>query len=573
VVGAAVGLAEVDGKLTQTLAIKIYVEPGHGVRGELPGSFEGYPVNVVERIFFPAVATPARPPLDADIPDYWRYDPLVGGICIAPCEGGVVSLDIGTLGAVVIDKESGGPMLLSNFHVMAVDKNWTVGTNISQPWEPFCTEHVATLSRAKLTETVDAAVAIQTARGFFWDILDIGPINGTVAAQVDMKVKKHGITTRLTYGTISALNLEARMFVAGEWHVFKNQIEIHPDTDKNQNFMDHGDSGSVIVDESGRALGLGFAVAESGGVAIANHIDEVTKALNIAIPSSNEFPSIKNKTIHPETTNAPPVLVSASGRSPLLLWSGATDQKINIATLDGQSLSDKTTLGQRAYRGLAFAPAPTDSNGLDYLAWTGTDDQLNLAALDLYQVIQEHTLLKLYSPMGPALARINEKLVLAWVGTDQRLNIAVSTDGGKTFPNPLKTGMITASAPSLTNINGTIYLCTHAPGSWPWFTRVTFDPLIVHMPIVIAQEPCTAAPSVESSGQFVAVFRAKDRNAIKACTSRDGIVFSNAVTFPANTAFRPSLCFALEKPYMVWAEVTSFRHRAIVTAELSFPTG
>src|SRR5215469_13794759 len=90
VVGLAVGLAEVDGELTDTLAIKIYVEAGHPVRGELPESVEGYPVNVVEH---PIVAEPETAPvppglieatrrLQADL----RDRPGVVGFGVGPAE-------------------------------------------------------------------------------------------------------------------------------------------------------------------------------------------------------------------------------------------------------------------------------------------------------------------------------------------------------------------------------------------------------------------------------------------------------------------------------------------------------
>jgi hypothetical protein len=54
------------------------------------------------------------------------YDPLKGGISIGPCRVIDGFVHVGTLGTIVRDNASGAPMLLSNFHVMAVDNRWSV---------------------------------------------------------------------------------------------------------------------------------------------------------------------------------------------------------------------------------------------------------------------------------------------------------------------------------------------------------------------------------------------------------------------------------------------------------------
>jgi hypothetical protein len=61
-----------------------------------------------------------------------------------------------------------------------------------------------------------------------------------------------------------------------------NQIGITPDTTKNPKFGDHGDSGSVVVDDTRKVVGLYFAGSDDG-YGVANPIAGVLSALNISM--------------------------------------------------------------------------------------------------------------------------------------------------------------------------------------------------------------------------------------------------------------------------------------------------
>src|SRR5205823_5220621 len=64
-------------------------------------------------------------------------------------------------------------------------------------------------------------------------------------------------------------------------HTLTNQVSIAADTAHNAIFSDHGDSGSVIVDQDGYVVGLLFAGA--GSSTVANPISAVLSELNISL--------------------------------------------------------------------------------------------------------------------------------------------------------------------------------------------------------------------------------------------------------------------------------------------------
>jgi hypothetical protein len=114
--------------------------------------------------------------------------------------------------------------------------------------------------------------------------VDIGAVNGTATATLGAAVRKRGRTTGLTYGFVDSVSLTVKDIDYGDGIGLKtltNQIGIRPDTAHNAAFGDHGDSGSVVVDDSRRVVGLYFA--GGGGYGVANPISDVLSALNISI--------------------------------------------------------------------------------------------------------------------------------------------------------------------------------------------------------------------------------------------------------------------------------------------------
>jgi hypothetical protein len=288
VTGVAVGYKYVRGKRTDQVSVQVFVKEKKKVvpKAEMvPPEINGVPTDVIERTFklHPAM----KKVLELEImADTGTYSPVKGGISIGPCRaiGGFVFA--GTLGVPVRDRATGNPLLLSNFHVMAVDTGWSVGDQMTQPSRVdtgSCPGGVVgTLLRAVLTSSVDGAVCTLSGRGSACEIVDIGAVNGTNTAALNMAVRKRGRTTGLTFGTVDSISLSVNVDYGDGIgaKTLTNQIGLQPDTSKNPKFGDHGDSGSVVVDSSGRVVGLYFAGSDDGS-GVANPIAAVLDALNI----------------------------------------------------------------------------------------------------------------------------------------------------------------------------------------------------------------------------------------------------------------------------------------------------
>jgi hypothetical protein len=260
VTGVDIGFKEVGGKATDQIAIRVLVAEKKDVpkAQRVPEQIDGIPTDVIQRKFeLHQMASRMR---EADLHpmvDAGTYTPLKGGISIGPCRaiGGFVFA--GTLGCVVIDNASGKHMLLSNFHVMCVDNTHAVGDAMTQPSRVdggACPGGVVgTLARQSLGGQVDCAVAdISGARGNVCEIVDIGAVAGQAVAALGQKVRKRGRTTMLTYGEVDSVHLTVTVdYGAGIGNVtLTDQIGIKPDTAHNPKFGDHGDSGSVVVDDA-----------------------------------------------------------------------------------------------------------------------------------------------------------------------------------------------------------------------------------------------------------------------------------------------------------------------------------
>jgi hypothetical protein len=83
-------------------------------------------------------------------------------------------------------------------------------------------------------------------------ILGIGRVGRTRDAELGMRVRKSGRTSGVTEGRVTALDATVEVDYGGQTAVFREQI-VSDLVSKG------GDSGSLVVDESARAVGLLFA--------------------------------------------------------------------------------------------------------------------------------------------------------------------------------------------------------------------------------------------------------------------------------------------------------------------------
>lgn len=186
------------------------------------------------------------------------------------CSIGHPAITAGTLGCFVQIADGSTPCILSNNHVLADENRASLGDPILQPGRTdggtLPLDEVASLSRFEplnpAGNLIDAALAAlrEDVGGDFATLTSLGTLNGIRTAPLEGEevVFKVGRTTGLTRGRISAFEVDD-IWVRYDMGVigFNRQIEIAPL--ESSPFSLGGDSGSLIVDESLRAVGLLFA--------------------------------------------------------------------------------------------------------------------------------------------------------------------------------------------------------------------------------------------------------------------------------------------------------------------------
>jgi hypothetical protein len=280
--GVGVGLKIVNGNLTDTPCLRIYVSRKLS-REALPidalipefvdgGGGERVVTDVVEA--GPFYAEDNIAPL-----------PAQPGTGIAAAPSGTVG-GIGTFGAVVIDNwQENESLILSNNHVLADNNNNPLGTPILQPGRvPSGTLKdytIATLLRFVTLQAKDNVVDCALARPVTPSIISITPLDGvpapspqtravalhfagglgisvgnpidtvlaqlavhfpqpgsTIGATLEMAVQKAGRTTGRTTGKVDATNVT----IVADRRTFVNQIAFSRMTEP-------GDSGSLYVED------------------------------------------------------------------------------------------------------------------------------------------------------------------------------------------------------------------------------------------------------------------------------------------------------------------------------------
>jgi len=213
----------------------------------------------------------------------WR--PAPGGVSI-----GHPLITAGTLGAVVKDKITGKRVILSNNHILAASNQGSIGDPIYQPGVVDGGKEEDTIAkllrfveikRPPEANLVDAAIAEPLSDDLVSDtILGVGKIVGYGEAVEGMKVVKSGRSTGVTSGIV--FDTSATVKVYGypweeEYAIFEDQIVVTPAIAKG------GDSGSVLLDEANRLVGLVFSGSDT--FAVANKASHVVELLNLDIPS------------------------------------------------------------------------------------------------------------------------------------------------------------------------------------------------------------------------------------------------------------------------------------------------
>jgi len=287
VVGVGIGEKLKQGLPTGGICLRVYVtkkvyKDDLGRDNLIPPSLEDIATDVVE--------------IGQPIPYQYmgRNRPAVGGDSI-----GHFMVTAGTLGCLVRDKTDGSTGILSNNHILANKDapgfpRASAGDCIVQPGildgGTCATDQIATLKRwvqlipqGSGTNLVDAALAQPINPGDVRNTIhDIGCISSwRSVSEVDVvsdpadpdNVQKTGRTTGYTTGKIT--DIDATVTI--NYGAYRAD---HEDVIATDSMGAPGDSGSLLVDMSGKAVGLLFG-GSPGVVVFYSKIQHVLNALNI----------------------------------------------------------------------------------------------------------------------------------------------------------------------------------------------------------------------------------------------------------------------------------------------------
>jgi len=259
-----IGYEFTDGRPTGRLAIRVHVdakqmEADLAPAERLPEELDGLPVDVIQ----------SNPELQA-VNRNARQQPLIGGVQVGNTRSG----QVGTLGAVVFDRDTLQPMGLSNYHVMVVEPPQGSDT-IAQPRTLAAADALGNLAR--WDKTNDCAVCRINSRTVSNELADLGTAKGITYPLIGMRVTKSGLTTAVTRGVIDGTN-------GGDFTVVPDPAFPPPMGEVSS----PGDSGSLWIEVgSFFAVGLHYAgetdPAPSAERAWAKHLTTVADKLSIVL--------------------------------------------------------------------------------------------------------------------------------------------------------------------------------------------------------------------------------------------------------------------------------------------------
>ncbi len=243
VVGVGVGEKIKDGKPMGRLCLKVYVEKKVGD----------------EKLSKSDLVPPRLARVETDVEEVGKIKLLAYTRRMRPAPPGVsighYKVTAGTLGCLVKDKLTGQTLILSNNHVLANSNAARKGDAIIQPGAADC-----------------AVACPLDEKNVKPEIFGNGTPKGTTKPRRDLVVQKTGRTTEFTMGRVRDVSATVKVDYDGGTALFENQILTSA-------MSQGGDSGSLVMDQRNRAVGLLFAGSEV--VTIANPISDVLKSLDV----------------------------------------------------------------------------------------------------------------------------------------------------------------------------------------------------------------------------------------------------------------------------------------------------
>ncbi len=300
--GFGITMKQVAGKKTDQPAIVFFVNrklslrnlPVHNrIPKQINIPWEKTPDGVLE------VVTDVRPLRFQALENVARMRPCPGGMSI-----GHVDITAGTLGCLVKDKINNATVILSNNHVLANSNEAAIGDAVVQPGPSdggvAPADTIATLTRfhpidfsAGAENLIDAAIATPVNPGdVVHEIKDIGGAVPTetrdiTVADLGQFVRKSGRTTEHTTGYIDTVNVTVQVkYGIFQKATFVDQIVIE-NVLAEEDVSAGGDSGSAVLDNDNKLVGLLFAGSERDegagqpATAIINPIKHVLNLLDL----------------------------------------------------------------------------------------------------------------------------------------------------------------------------------------------------------------------------------------------------------------------------------------------------
>ncbi|HSF22411.1 MAG TPA: hypothetical protein VLA81_10240 [Burkholderiales bacterium] len=308
VVATGVGYKVTKGRKTDALSIVCSVRRKVALsqlaaRDQVPATIDGIPTDVVATGVIRAFQERTA-----------RHRPAPGGVSI-----GHRDITAGTLGCLV--RRGGQVFILSNNHVLANSNGAVRGDAILQPGPVdggrFPDDHIAaledfvpitfleppsecqfargviavlnagcqlidsktryrTISIQATENRVDAAIARPLDPTLVKkEILEIGAISGLGTGSLGAAIKKSGRTTGLTAGEVMQVDVTVNVqYGPGQTAQFSDQLLAGP-------MSQGGDSGSAVLDNNNRLIGLLFAGSDNS--TIINRIEHVFSELGLTL--------------------------------------------------------------------------------------------------------------------------------------------------------------------------------------------------------------------------------------------------------------------------------------------------
>lgn len=282
-----------QGQMSGQIAVRVHVshkKPASALTDaeRFPEEIDGVPVDVIEATYGIQLMPEGDTQLEAAAAGRdQRYDEIPLGVSI-----GSPTVTAGTLGAKVIDAETGAECILSNWHVLVGILDAQPGTSVWQPGRLDGgqeNDRIAEVIRSVLGP-FDAALARITGERHILDTTLEGElITGTTSPRLGMLVWKNGRTTGRTQGFIDGVQMTTRLTYSSAG---PRQLEMvfrivpRPGAAPAEISLG-GDSGSIWIDEeSGKAVGLHFAgeLGEAPEYALAHDITAVAAQLGFVFP-------------------------------------------------------------------------------------------------------------------------------------------------------------------------------------------------------------------------------------------------------------------------------------------------